>query len=146
MLSVGILICQIVYVCFRFVSLVPSGADETRSRQLVKSMDDLKSILKKKQALALDKEVELFRFLAFGASPEDLKAYFRQVAAGESTDEMKTKVKGWLKNCDTAFVPDTTPEAIIQHNDLLKEKLQKQIQLYEKLKEKGPFFGGKEQQ
>lgn len=114
------------------------------SRDSIKSLDDLKATLKKKLALALDKEAELFRFLAYGASPDDLEAMLRQIAAGEISDDMKAKAAEWLKNRETAFVLDVTPEAIVGHNDLLKGKLSDQIRLYEKLKNKGIYFGGKE--
>lgn len=117
------------------------GDEETARRKFY-------STLSPKQILSFEKECEKMRFLGFGKTPQEWEAFLKSILLAQNPEDLTT-LKGqaaeMLQNFSTAFVPTCTKEGLLEHSDKLREKLVDRIRLYDRLKEKGPYYGGKKQ-
>lgn len=94
----------------------------------------------KKQAVALDREVEFMKYKSFGKTPEELASFIKLVADG--SDEAQGQAKNMLEKGDSAFVPDCTEDSLHRYRVLLGEMKKEKLELYELLKKEGVYYGG----
>lgn len=104
-------------------------------------LDRFKVELKQpKKIIAFERELELMRFKAFGKSPEELAEFFEEVEKGEPGTDVKSKEM--LERKKEAFVPDCTKESIFKYSAMIGKEIKPQMDLYNLLKAKGPYYGG----